>query len=156
MAAPFTLIWHDADIARQALAAVVRDAEKGLTYFEEIVQLLESHGVTVLCGGAADLPDSQGLELLVRGIPSIRSRRGPGFLFGFHLLDAAPPLPLARVVYDHAEPGQFLPQFRDALLPFPFQGRGPRFEERVSVSSKAFRELLDRRQVRALVLALQS
>ncbi|MFD5696629.1 barstar family protein [Streptomyces lasiicapitis] len=46
--APFTLIWHDAEVARQALADDIWDTEKGLTYFEEIVQLLESSGVTVV------------------------------------------------------------------------------------------------------------
>uniref|UniRef100_A0AAU2VSM3 Barstar family protein n=1 Tax=Streptomyces sp. NBC_00008 TaxID=2903610 RepID=A0AAU2VSM3_9ACTN len=46
--APFTLIWHDADVARQALADDIWDAEKGLSYFEEIVRLLESFGVTVV------------------------------------------------------------------------------------------------------------
>lgn len=45
--APFTLIWHDADVARQALADDIWDAEKGLSYFEEIVRLVESFGVTV-------------------------------------------------------------------------------------------------------------
>ncbi|MFE1957355.1 barstar family protein [Streptomyces sp. NPDC059479] len=48
VAAPFTLIWHQADIARQALAGDIWDTEKGLTYFEEIVQLLERFGVTVI------------------------------------------------------------------------------------------------------------
>ncbi|MFJ8826177.1 barstar family protein [Streptomyces sp. NPDC102467] len=46
--APFTLVWHDADIARQALAQDIWDAEKGLTYFEEIVETLERFGVTVV------------------------------------------------------------------------------------------------------------
>lgn len=46
--APFTLIWHDADIAREALADDIWDTETGLTYFEEVVQLLASRGVTVV------------------------------------------------------------------------------------------------------------
>ncbi|MFI1067059.1 barstar family protein [Streptomyces spororaveus] len=44
---PFTLIWHDADIARHALNFTVDHGRK-LTYFEEAVQLLESRGVTVI------------------------------------------------------------------------------------------------------------
>ncbi|MFJ8769534.1 barstar family protein [Streptomyces clavifer] len=44
---PFTLIWHDADIARHALNFALDHGGK-LTYFEEAVQLLESHGVTVV------------------------------------------------------------------------------------------------------------
>lgn len=48
VAVPFTLIWHDADIARQALAEVASDLGKGLSYFEDIVQLLERYGVTVV------------------------------------------------------------------------------------------------------------
>ncbi|WP_405662623.1 barstar family protein [Streptomyces sp. RK9] len=48
VAAPFTLTWYDADVARHALADDIWDTEQGLTYFEEIVRLLESHGVTVV------------------------------------------------------------------------------------------------------------
>ena len=44
-AAPFTLIWHDSPIARLAFADDV--SGEGLTYFEEIVQLLERRGATV-------------------------------------------------------------------------------------------------------------
>ncbi|MFF4098567.1 barstar family protein [Streptomyces sp. NPDC001903] len=44
---PFTLIWHDADIARHALNFTLEHGGK-LTYFEEAVQLLESRGVTVV------------------------------------------------------------------------------------------------------------
>ncbi|MFD5097672.1 barstar family protein [Streptomyces albidochromogenes] len=44
--APFTLVWHDADVARRALAGVV--SEEGLTYFEDIVRLLERRGAHVL------------------------------------------------------------------------------------------------------------
>lgn len=40
--APFTLVWHDADVARRALA------EERPGYFEEIVGYLEDHRVTVV------------------------------------------------------------------------------------------------------------
>ncbi|MFC4066686.1 barstar family protein [Actinoplanes subglobosus] len=45
---PFTLIWHDAGVARHALADVVEDPEGLLPYFDEVVQLLERFGVTVV------------------------------------------------------------------------------------------------------------
>ncbi|MET9700923.1 barstar family protein [Streptomyces sp. NPDC006529] len=45
---PFTLTWHDSGIARRALADVVGDPEAGLSYFEDIVRLLERRGVTVV------------------------------------------------------------------------------------------------------------
>ncbi|MFI5985288.1 barstar family protein [Streptomyces sp. NPDC051555] len=45
---PFTLIWHDSEIARRALAAVTDGPDGRLSYFEEIVQLLEARGVTVV------------------------------------------------------------------------------------------------------------
>jgi hypothetical protein len=45
IAVPFTLIWHDAEVARQAFADDV--SEDGPTYFEEVVQLLRRCGVTV-------------------------------------------------------------------------------------------------------------
>lgn len=45
---PFTLIWHDADVARHALADAVLDPDTGLSYFEEVLHLLESSGVTVV------------------------------------------------------------------------------------------------------------
>ncbi|MCX5329287.1 barstar family protein [Streptomyces sp. NBC_00140] len=45
IAAPFTLIWHDSHIARQAFTDDM--SGEGLTYFEEIVQLLERRGATV-------------------------------------------------------------------------------------------------------------
>ncbi|MFF9777877.1 barstar family protein [Streptomyces sp. NPDC013978] len=48
VAPPFTLIWHDADVARRALADVVSDPDEGLTYFGDIVRLLERWGVTVV------------------------------------------------------------------------------------------------------------
>ncbi|PWK63926.1 barstar (barnase inhibitor) [Streptomyces sp. CG 926] len=44
---PFTLIWHDADVARDALNFTLEPGGK-LTYFEESVRLLESRGVTVV------------------------------------------------------------------------------------------------------------
>ncbi|WP_218005714.1 barstar family protein [Actinomadura hibisca] len=44
---PFTLVWHDSDVARRALAEVVDTASR-LSYFEEIVQFLEQSGVTVV------------------------------------------------------------------------------------------------------------
>ncbi|MFJ8563654.1 barstar family protein [Streptomyces sp. NPDC093514] len=44
---PFTLIWHDADVARNALNFTLDHGGKR-TYFEEAVQLLESAGVTVV------------------------------------------------------------------------------------------------------------
>lgn len=47
VAPPFTLTWHDSEIARRALADVVQDPEGELSYFEEIVRLLERRGVTV-------------------------------------------------------------------------------------------------------------
>ncbi|MFJ4871920.1 barstar family protein [Streptomyces sp. NPDC088757] len=48
VAPPFTLVWHDSATARRALAGVVEDPEAGLSYFEEIVRLLEEQGVTVV------------------------------------------------------------------------------------------------------------
>ncbi|MER6183881.1 hypothetical protein [Streptomyces sp. NPDC001652] len=59
IAAPFTLVWHDSHIARQAFADDV--SGEGLTYFEEIVQLLERRGATV------ELRWKQGLQDKVRG-----------------------------------------------------------------------------------------
>ncbi|MFZ3467531.1 barstar family protein [Streptomyces sp. 4.24] len=44
---PFTLVWHDAGIARNALNFSL-DHDGKLTYFEEAVQLLERFGVTVV------------------------------------------------------------------------------------------------------------
>ncbi|MGW8363666.1 hypothetical protein ACWGK1_24220 [Streptomyces wedmorensis] len=44
---PFTLIWHDADIARHAWDFTLDHGGK-LTYFEEALQLLESRGVAVI------------------------------------------------------------------------------------------------------------
>ncbi|MEV4437992.1 barstar family protein [Streptomyces sp. NPDC049577] len=48
IAAPFTLVWHDADVARKALAEEMSDPERGLSYFEDVVQLLERSGVEVV------------------------------------------------------------------------------------------------------------
>ncbi|MFJ1969052.1 barstar family protein [Streptomyces sp. NPDC087903] len=48
VALPFTLVWHDADVARQALAGVVSDPDEGLSYFEDVVELLKRFGVTVV------------------------------------------------------------------------------------------------------------
>ncbi|MGW6984774.1 barstar family protein [Streptomyces sp. NPDC054932] len=48
VAPPFTLIWHDSEVARRSLAAEVFDPEGGPSYFEETVQLLERVGVTVV------------------------------------------------------------------------------------------------------------
>ncbi|MEU4067741.1 barstar family protein [Streptomyces wedmorensis] len=44
---PFTLIWHDADIARHALNFTLDHGGK-LTYFEGVLRLLESRGVAVI------------------------------------------------------------------------------------------------------------
>ncbi|WP_377267948.1 barstar family protein [Peterkaempfera sp. SMS 1(5)a] len=48
VAPPFTLTWHDSEVARRALADVPGDPESRLSYFEEIVHLLERCGVTVV------------------------------------------------------------------------------------------------------------
>ncbi len=48
VAPPFTLTWHDSEIARRALRDVVGDPEDGLSYFEDVVRLLERCGVTVV------------------------------------------------------------------------------------------------------------
>ncbi|MGA5124969.1 barstar family protein [Streptomyces pseudogriseolus] len=45
---PFTLIWHDSEVARRSLVDVVHDAEGGLSYFQEVVALLERCGVSVV------------------------------------------------------------------------------------------------------------
>ncbi|BDM74391.1 hypothetical protein HEK616_78780 (plasmid) [Streptomyces nigrescens] len=44
---PFTLVWHDADVSRQALVDVSVDADGELSYFEAVVPFLERMGVTV-------------------------------------------------------------------------------------------------------------
>jgi len=48
VAPPFTLTWHDSEVARRELADVVEDPQGQLPYFEDIVQLLERRGVTVV------------------------------------------------------------------------------------------------------------
>ncbi|MEV7010929.1 barstar family protein [Streptosporangium sp. NPDC051022] len=45
---PFTLVWHDADIARDALAMTFDNLTQQIPYFEEVVEFLERHGVTVV------------------------------------------------------------------------------------------------------------
>jgi hypothetical protein len=42
------LIWHDSRVARRALADVVSGPIDRLSYFEDIVQLLERRGATVV------------------------------------------------------------------------------------------------------------
>ncbi|MGW2629195.1 barstar family protein [Streptomyces chattanoogensis] len=44
---PFTLVWHDADVARRALAGVSVDTDGELSYFDAAVSFLERMGVTV-------------------------------------------------------------------------------------------------------------
>ncbi|MET8130244.1 hypothetical protein ABZV67_38690 [Streptomyces sp. NPDC005065] len=44
----FTLVWHDSEIARHALASVSVDAAGELTYFESTVQYLRQLGTTVV------------------------------------------------------------------------------------------------------------
>jgi hypothetical protein len=48
IALPFTLVWHDSDVARQALADAYGDPEEQHNYFEEIVDLLRRYGATVV------------------------------------------------------------------------------------------------------------
>lgn len=44
---PFTLIWHNAAAARQALADAPGDLEGTLSYMDDVIRLLERCGVTV-------------------------------------------------------------------------------------------------------------
>ncbi|MFG2334256.1 hypothetical protein ACGFMM_32285 [Streptomyces sp. NPDC048604] len=44
---PFTLVWHDADVARRALADVSEDTDGELNYFDAVVGFLERLGITV-------------------------------------------------------------------------------------------------------------
>ncbi|WP_224277533.1 barstar family protein [Streptomyces sp. LS1784] len=44
---PFTLVWHHADVARTALAEHILSHRTGRSYFDEIVVLLRTYGVTV-------------------------------------------------------------------------------------------------------------
>ncbi|MFH8774186.1 hypothetical protein [Streptomyces sp. NPDC017958] len=46
--APFTLVWHDADVAREALASISVDTAGELTYYESVVRFLQGLGITVL------------------------------------------------------------------------------------------------------------
>ncbi|MFJ3104438.1 hypothetical protein [Streptomyces sp. NPDC086835] len=46
--APFTLVWHAADVARQALAGVSVDTDGEVGYFDAVVPFLERMGVTVV------------------------------------------------------------------------------------------------------------
>ncbi|MFJ8133291.1 cysteine peptidase family C39 domain-containing protein [Streptomyces hydrogenans] len=48
MAPPFALTWYDSEVARRELADVVEDPKDGLSYFEDILRLLERYGVTVV------------------------------------------------------------------------------------------------------------
>ncbi|MEU2627913.1 hypothetical protein [Kitasatospora sp. NPDC007106] len=45
---PFTLVWHDADTARRALAGVSVDPAGELPYVEHVVRFLEETGITVV------------------------------------------------------------------------------------------------------------
>jgi RNAse (barnase) inhibitor barstar len=45
---PFTLVWHEAAVARQLLTGRVEIAGRGLSYFEALVHTLREGGVTVL------------------------------------------------------------------------------------------------------------
>ncbi|MFF0298388.1 hypothetical protein ACFYST_33615 [Kitasatospora sp. NPDC004614] len=44
---PFTLVWHNAEIACGALAGYVLDHRTGDTHFDVTVELLREYGVTV-------------------------------------------------------------------------------------------------------------
>ncbi|MFI9237079.1 hypothetical protein [Streptomyces sp. NPDC053079] len=46
---PFTLVWHESVVAREALAGTA-NPENGLSYFEEIVDLMRRWGATVVLG----------------------------------------------------------------------------------------------------------
>ncbi|MFD9219490.1 barstar family protein [Streptomyces sp. NPDC060064] len=45
---PFTLVWRNAETARRALADVMDNPGRQISYFEEIVELLERYGVAVV------------------------------------------------------------------------------------------------------------
>ncbi|GGQ09647.1 hypothetical protein [Streptomyces roseolilacinus] len=45
---PFTLVWRDADVARQALVGVSVDTDGDVSYFDAVVPFLERMGVTVV------------------------------------------------------------------------------------------------------------
>jgi hypothetical protein len=48
IAPPFTLVWHDADVARRALADACGGAEACHSYFDAVVRFLRGNGVTVV------------------------------------------------------------------------------------------------------------
>ncbi|MFE5938650.1 barstar family protein [Streptomyces sp. NPDC056470] len=48
VAPPFTLTWHDSEVASRALEDVVANSEEVLSYCEDIVRILERCGVTVV------------------------------------------------------------------------------------------------------------
>ncbi|MFF3072793.1 hypothetical protein [Kitasatospora sp. NPDC057936] len=45
--APFTLVWHDAEVARRALAEVTVDTEGETPYVDDVLRLLARVGITV-------------------------------------------------------------------------------------------------------------
>ncbi|MFF5213496.1 barstar family protein [Streptosporangium sp. NPDC000396] len=45
---PFTLIWHDSDVARECLARPLEWEERQVTLFETISTIFEEHGVEVV------------------------------------------------------------------------------------------------------------
>ncbi|KPC60656.1 hypothetical protein ADL29_28535 [Streptomyces chattanoogensis] len=45
--APFTLVWHDAEVARRALAAVTVDTAGETPYVDDVLRLLARVGITV-------------------------------------------------------------------------------------------------------------
>lgn len=46
--APFTLVWHDAAVARRAPDGAASEPDGLLSYVEEIVQVLDGAGATVV------------------------------------------------------------------------------------------------------------
>lgn len=45
---PFALVWHDSDVARQALADEYGRPDRRIGYFDEVVELLRGAGATVV------------------------------------------------------------------------------------------------------------
>ncbi|MFF4010977.1 hypothetical protein [Streptomyces sp. NPDC001717] len=45
---PFTLVWHRADVAREALAGHIVDHDPRRSYFEVLVEFLRERGVSVV------------------------------------------------------------------------------------------------------------
>lgn len=45
--APFTLVWHDAEVARRALASVSVDTAGETPYVDDVLRLLAKVGITV-------------------------------------------------------------------------------------------------------------